>query len=158
MILHFRRRFLMKDGDFWRSLPQQQWGEPLSVFLRDMGVWGMQQMSVCLSVCCSSTLSSVTTGLCPIPLISFILAPYSHKSNSAFPPEVPSAPLVQSRVTAALQLWQTGSNEILQPQESGKRKMFCLYPPLWLWEMWELGGVGSSQLYCLNIWNRAPHK
>lgn len=132
MTLHFRRRFLMKDGDFWRSLPQQQWGESLSVFLREMGKCLRDAADVCLSVCCSSTLSSVTTGPCPIPLFSFILVPYSHKSNSAFPPEVPSAPLVQSRVTAALQLWQTGSNEILQPQETGKRKMFCLYPPLCL--------------------------
>lgn len=149
----------MKDGGFWKSLPQRQWGQPLSVFLwwRWVRVWGMQQMSVC----CSSTRGSVTTGLCPI-LLFFILIPYSHKSNSASTPEVPSgelpALLIQSRVTTVLQLWQTGvARRFSSLRKLGKGKWFaCIH--LFGSEKWGGRGVGSSQLYCINIWNRAPHK
>lgn len=82
-----------------------------------------------LSVCCSSTLGSVTTGLCPILLFSFILLPYSHKSNSAFSPEIPSgeppAALTQSRVTTVLQLWQTGvARRFSRLRKLGKGKCF----------------------------------
>lgn len=52
-------------------------------------------------------------SVCSVPSCSHSFWSHIHINPTAFTPEVPSgeapAPLMQSRITAALQLWQTGA-------------------------------------------------
>lgn len=82
-----------------KAFPSSSGRAPVSISEREMGACLRDAADVCL--------------LCPILLFPYSFWSHIHINPTAFTPEVPSgeapAPLMQSRITAALQLWQTGA-------------------------------------------------